>query len=162
MTVALPQRTFAMNATAADLEQGIRPIHRLIGQYAESHRNPTNVLIHWICVPIIVWCSIALVFAIHPWLAYAGCLAALGWYLRLSVPMALVMAAFAAASLGSMAVVPKPLWVAAVLFVVTWIAQFYGHHVEGKKPSFLEDLSFLLVGPLFLLAKAFRRFGLRF
>ncbi len=34
-----------------------------------------------------------------------------------------------------------------VLFVVMWILQFIGHHIEGKKPSFFDDLRFLLVGP---------------
>jgi uncharacterized membrane protein YGL010W len=33
------------------------------------------------------------------------------------------------------------------LFVVMWILQFIGHHVEGKKPSFFEDLRYLLIGP---------------
>jgi uncharacterized membrane protein YGL010W len=61
---------------------------------------------------------------------------------------------------ASFFVVPHVGWVALAAFVVTWIAQFIGHKIEGKKPSFLEDLQFLLVGPLFLLVKAFRKAGL--
>ena len=153
-----------MNATAADLPQPRvrRRIDVLVGQYAESHRHPTNVAVHWVCVPIIVWCTLALMFVVHPWLCYAFAVVSLVYYARLSWVMATVMAGFTAVSVASFFVVPHLGWVALAAFVVTWVAQFIGHQIEGKKPSFLEDLQFLLVGPLFLLAKAFRRAGVRY
>ena len=43
------------------------------------------------------------------------------------------------------------------IFVVAWIGQFVGHKIEGKKPSFFEDLRFLLIGPLFVLSFLYRR-----
>jgi len=46
------------------------------------------------------------------------------------------------------------------VFVVAWIGQFIGHKIEGKKPSFLDDLRFLLIGPLFVLGFLYRRFNL--
>ena len=140
----------------------VRPVDRLIGQYAESHRHPVNLVIHWICVPIIVWCVLAFAFAVHPYLAYAGGAVALAYYLTLSIPLAVCMALLSSIALVTMPLVPHPAILAAVLFVVTWVLQFYGHHVEGKKPSFLDDVRFLLVGPIFLLAKAFRRARIRF
>ncbi len=149
-------------AAASPSAPSTRVIDQLIAQYAESHRHPTNVLIHWICVPIIVWCVLALLHALHPWLAWGAGAAALVYYARLSPPMALAMAIFSVASLLTLPWVPYPVVTAVVLFIVTWILQFYGHHVEGKKPSFLDDLRFLLIGPVFLLAKAFRRLGLRY
>ena len=51
---------------------------------------------------------------------------------------------------------------AAVLFVVAWVGQFIGHAIEGRRPSFLTDLSYLLVGPAWLLGKVMRRVGLRY
>ena len=129
------------------LGRDIRQVDRLIGHYAESHRHPTNVLIHWICVPIIVWCSLALLWVIHPLLAASAAVFSLGYYLRLSWQFAVAMAAY-------------PGWIALALFVITWVFQFVGHNIEGKKPSFLEDLQYLLVGPIFLLGKLFRRLGL--
>ena len=144
------------------LGREIRPIDRLIGQYAESHRNPTNVMIHWLCVPIIVWCVLALLWTLHPWLAAASALAALAYYFTLSPKMALAMALFAGVCFAIMPWVPYPAWSALALFVITWILQFYGHHVEGKKPSFLDDLRFLLIGPVFLLAKLFRKLGVKY
>jgi uncharacterized membrane protein YGL010W len=55
---------------------------------------------------------------------------------------------------------PWPLWLTSVvIFVVAWIGQFVGHALEGKRPSFFKDLQFLLIGPLWLLATAYRRFS---
>ncbi len=140
----------------------MRTIDQLIGQYAESHRNPTNILIHWICVPIIVWCVLAILYWAHPYLAYASAVAGLVYYATLSLPMTAAMLLFAALCLWSFAYVPYLHWTAIVLFVLTWIFQFIGHAIEGKKPSFLDDLRFLMIGPVFLLAKAFRKAGIAF
>jgi len=147
---------------SATAENPPRVIDQLIGRYAESHRNSTNVLIHWICVPIIVWCVIAFAYAIHPWVAYAGGALGLIYYFTLSVPIALAMALFLALALYITPLIPHAAVVAGVLFVITWVMQFIGHKIEGKKPSFLEDLRFLLIGPVFLLAKAFRKAGVAF
>jgi uncharacterized membrane protein YGL010W len=146
-----------MNAVAQS-----RAIDRLLGQYAESHRHPTNVLIHWICVPIIVWCVLAFAYAIHPYVAWAGSVVALVYYVTLSSRMAAVMAVLTVAALVTLPFVPHPAIVAAALFVVTWVFQFVGHHIEGKKPSFLDDVRFLMIGPLFLLGKAFRKLGVKY
>ena len=153
-----------MTTTAADFSPSRerRRIDVLVGQYAESHRHPTNVAVHWVCVPIIVWCTLALMFVVHPWLCYAFVAASLVYYLRLSVPMALVMAAFTAASVASFFVVPQVGWVALAAFVVTWIAQFIGHKIEGKKPSFLTDLTYLLIGPVWVLSKFYRKMGWKY
>jgi uncharacterized membrane protein YGL010W len=147
-----------MNTAAHHLPQDRRSrLQQLVGEYAESHRHPTNVTIHWICVPIIVWCTLALLFVLHPGVCYAAIAGSLVYYLRLSWKLAAVMAAFSALCVASFTVVPMLGWVALGVFVAAWIAQFIGHEIEGKKPSFLKDLQFLLVGPLFLLNKLFFR-----
>lgn len=148
--------------STASIDIKARPVDLLIGQYAESHRHPHNVLIHWICVPIIVWCVIAFAFVIHPWVAYVGGALGLAYYLTLSLPMAAAMAVFLGLALMITPLIPHAGIVAGVLFVVTWVLQFVGHKIEGKKPSFLDDLRFLLIGPVFLLAKAFRKAGIRY
>jgi uncharacterized membrane protein YGL010W len=69
------------------------------------------------------------------------------------------MLAMSAVMLAILALMPPmtvlPLSIA--VFVVAWIGQFIGHKIEGKKPSFLEDLRFLLIGPLFVLGFLYRR-----
>jgi uncharacterized membrane protein YGL010W len=92
--------------------------------------------------------------------------AALSFYLRLSRPLGLAMfVAFVVLGLITEALYrslgPSPLmWLAIVVFVVAWIAQFIGHRVEGKRPSFLTDLAYLLIGPAWIVAKIMRRVGL--
>ncbi|MEJ6500348.1 MAG: DUF962 domain-containing protein [Rhodobacterales bacterium] len=41
-----------------------RKIDTLLAEYGESHQNPTNKLVHWICVPVIVWSLMALIWSI--------------------------------------------------------------------------------------------------
>lgn len=153
----------------------MRSIDRWLAEYGESHRNPVNKLIHWICVPAIVFSLIGLLWAlpvprpmaaISPALNWAllAAMVAAAYYLVLSVPLgigsALALAGMLLAAHG-LAGLPAPLWaVSAMIFVLAWIGQFIGHLVEGRKPSFFKDLQFLLIGPLWLLAAAYRRAGI--
>jgi uncharacterized membrane protein YGL010W len=52
------------------------------------------------------------------------------------------------------------LWTAIAVFVIAWIAQFIGHKYEGRKPSFLTDLTYLLIGPAWVVAKVLRKMGI--
>ncbi len=139
-----------------------RAIDTLLAKYSESHLNHTNELIHFVCVPVIVFTLLGLVWSIHPLAAVAVTLASLAYYFALSRPFALGMLLMAALMLGLLSLMPDaavlPLSIA--IFVVAWIGQFIGHKIEGKKPSFLEDLRFLLIGPLFVLSFLYRRLNL--
>jgi uncharacterized membrane protein YGL010W len=141
-----------------------RNIDTLLAQYSESHRNPTNELIHFVCVPLIVFSLLGILWAIHPVLALAAVGAAMWYYLQLSKPFAVGMLAMAILMLAILAAMPPvtvlPLSIA--VFVVSWIGQFIGHKIEGKKPSFLDDMRFLLVGPLFVLSFLYRRLKLAY
>jgi uncharacterized membrane protein YGL010W len=131
--------------------------------------------VHWICVPVIVWCVIALLWSIPavgdgPVYVNWGVLAvaaALVYYAALSLPLALGALLLLVAMLASVAAVGQLgtgilLRVAVALFVLAWIGQFVGHRIEGRRPSFFKDLQFLLIGPLWLLADVFRRLGIRY
>lgn len=131
-----------------------------LDEYGESHQNPVNKTIHWICVPIIYFCVFGMLWAAHPYAAWAGLAIALAFYFTVSVPLAVGMIIITLAMLALISVTPQILAVSIVLFVLAWIGQFYGHYVEGKKPSFFKDLQFLLVGPIWLLNFVYRRLGL--
>ncbi|NIA56770.1 DUF962 domain-containing protein [Massilia sp. TW-1] len=137
-----------------------RTIDVLLDQYSDSHRNPTNELIHFVCVPVIVFTLLGILWSIHAALAVAAVVAALVYYFRLSPPFAFGMLLMSAVMLALLALMPAgtvlPLSIA--IFVVAWIGQFIGHKIEGKKPSFFDDLRFLLIGPLFVLGFLYRRF----
>ncbi len=141
-----------------------RDIDVLLACYAESHRNPVNELIHFVCIPAIVFSLLGILWAIHPVVALAVVAAALVYYTRLSKPFALGMAAMAAVMLGLLTMLPEGtvLVTSIGVFVLAWIGQFIGHHIEGKKPSFFDDLRFLLIGPLFVLSFLYRRMRLAY
>ncbi|MGZ3182707.1 MAG: Mpo1 family 2-hydroxy fatty acid dioxygenase [Telluria sp.] len=143
---------------------GPRPIDSLLAQYGDSHRNPTNEIIHFICIPLIVFTLLGLLWAVHWAVAVALSVAALLYYLKLSPPFALGMGLMAGAMLLLLAALPPPavLPLSLAVFVLAWIGQFIGHKIEGKKPSFFDDLRFLLIGPLFVLSFLYRRLKLRY
>jgi len=139
--------------------------------YGASHKNPTNKLIHWICIPVILWATLALVQSIpHPFpaaplahwgtIVYALCLV---FYARLSPALFAGMAVVGAGALVLNELVLLTgislAWTAATAFFVAWIFQFIGHKIEGKKPSFFQDIQFLLVGPAWLLQAVYERVG---
>jgi uncharacterized membrane protein YGL010W len=144
--------------------QNTRNIDALLAQYSESHRNPTNELIHFVCVPVIVFSLLGILWSLHPVVALAAVAGAMWYYLQLSKPFAVGMLAMSILMLAILAAMPPmtvlPLSIA--VFVVAWIGQFIGHKIEGKKPSFLDDLRFLLIGPLFVLGFLYRRLNLAY
>ena len=141
-----------------------RNIDVLLARYAESHRNHTNEIIHFVCIPLIVLSLLGILWTIHPVVAIAATLASLYYYTKLSRGFALGMGLMSAMMLGLLALMPDMtvLPVSIAIFVVAWIAQFIGHKIEGKKPSFFEDLRFLLIGPLFVLSFLYRRMNLAY
>jgi len=139
--------------------------------YGDSHQHPINKRIHWVCVPLIVLSLVALLWSlpvpalfaqVGPWFNWAlfFLAASVLYYLLLSRPLALGMLVFAVLLLTvawALDQLPFPLWASAmVIFVLAWIGQFWGHKIEGRKPSFLEDIQFLMIGPLWLLAHLYR------
>ena len=139
----------------------MRKIDELFGRYGESHRNPTNKLIHWICVPLITWSLLAVLWAWTPLAVYALIALAVAFYISLSLPIAIGMLVVSGLMVLTLTVVTAHLLIAAiVVFVAAWIGQFIGHAIEGKKPSFLEDVKLLLIGPAWLLGFVYRRLGI--
>ncbi|USD67780.1 Mpo1-like protein [Vibrio sp. SCSIO 43136] len=140
----------------------MRTLEDWLAAYAESHQNKTNVMIHKVAVPGIylsivglLWCLPQLnVFETTINWVYIVLAFALAFYARLSIPIMLIMAAFSLVCIGLVAIVEsngKPLLEYSIgLFVVLWIMQFVGHKIEGKKPSFFDDIQFLLIGPIWV------------
>lgn len=156
----------------------MRTLQQLLDEYGASHRNPVNKTLHWICVPVIVWTVIALLWSLPfpvalqseavpvNWATVALVLAQV-YYFRLSLQLGLGVLLFNVFLLWLTAIVdnavPWPLWlVAGALFVVAWVGQFIGHVYERKRPSFFKDLQFLLIGPAWLMSFLYRRLGLEY
>lgn len=141
-----------------------RTIDTLLAQYSESHVNQLNEWIHIVCVPVIVFTLLGLLWSVHPLLAVAVVVVALRYYARLSKPFAVGMFLMAACMLSVLsALPPHAVWpLSLAMFVLAWIGQFIGNQLEGKRPSFFDDLRFLLIGPLFVLGFLYRRLKLAY
>ncbi|MYN08519.1 Mpo1 family 2-hydroxy fatty acid dioxygenase [Pseudoduganella aquatica] len=141
-----------------------RPIDVLLAKYSESHLNHTNEIIHFVCVPAIVFSLLGLIWSLQPMAALGVVLLSLAYYVRLSIPFAAGMLVMSLLMLGVLSVLPPPaiLPLSVAIFVLAWIGQFIGHKIEGKKPSFFDDVRFLLIGPLFVLGFLYRRLKLAY
>ena len=141
----------------------VRKVDELLERYGEFHRNPVNKIVHWICVPLIVWSLLGMLWAAAPLIAYLAIGAAMAFYLWLSVPLALGMLAVVAVMVYPLTLLgTQALVVSVTVFVAAWIGQFIGHVIEGRKPAFLEDIRSLLVGPVWLLGFVYKRLGIEY
>lgn len=140
-------------------------------EYAVSHQNETNQGIHYICVPLIFFSVIGLLMSIpttflenifnasnpllENWAVIVGLVISV-FYLRLGfwyfteMLFVILLCIIANFWLGNFV---NLLYASIIIFVLAWIGQFYGHKIEGAKPSFLKDLEFLLIGPLWVIQK---------
>ncbi|HAT8490120.1 TPA: DUF962 domain-containing protein [Vibrio vulnificus] len=140
----------------------MRSLEQWLDAYGESHQNSTNQKIHTFAVPGIFFSIVALIWSLPSlplpvlslnWV-WVAALPVWWFYYRLSLSVFLMMLGYTLASIAlawSVELLGLPLAEMAVgLFVVLWIFQFLGHKIEGKKPSFFEDLKFLLIGPVWV------------
>ena len=140
-------------------------VHHLITQYGNSHQNYYNKLIHWVCVPIIVFSLLGLIAIIpnygHLILGTLLLITSI-YYFRLSVNLGLGMLFYVLLNVLALTnYSSSDFYYFIILFVFAWIGQFIGHKIEGKKPSFIEDIQFLLIGPLWLLSFIYKKFGIK-
>ncbi len=157
----------------------MRKIDQLFAEYAESHQNQTNKLIHWICVPLIFFTIvgfISLIPAPHFCASYYGCISiasivavvlvtifyiTLSW--RISIIMLFIIFLMEHLAYAINIHLNSNSWIVYLsIFVITWIFQFVGHKIEGKKPSFLKDLQFLLIGPIWLLHFVLKKLRIKY
>lgn len=149
----------------------MKPIQTWYEEYAESHQNAVNQRIHFICVPLIFFSIVGLFMSIpntllvvltgkedlmiSNWAIVAMILPSI-FYLRLSLKVFFRMIVFSFLCIVANDLLSdyvNLLWLSIIVFALAWVGQFYGHHLEGKKPSFLKDLQFLLIGPAWVFEK---------
>ncbi|MGA8138454.1 MAG: Mpo1-like protein [Pseudomonas gingeri] len=144
-----------------------------LSQYADYHRDPRNIASHFIGIPLIV-VAVAVLLSRPQWpvaglgISPAVLLAVVStvFYLRLELALGLLMTVLLGLSVwvGQILAAQATLaWLASGigLFVIGWAIQFVGHYYEGRKPAFVDDLSGLIVGPLFVVAELLFLLGLR-
>ena len=151
----------------------MRTINEWLNEYGESHKNETNKLIHWICVPAIVFSILGLLYAVKLPLLIGSYRLNVGiivsiivllYYFSLSATLSIGMFVYLAACMVMANLIERggliPLWLFSIIvFVLAWVGQFYGHKIEGKKPSFLKDIQFLMIGPAWLMSFIYKKLG---
>jgi uncharacterized membrane protein YGL010W len=153
----------------------MKTINQWLAEYGESHQNPINKTVHWICVPLIFFSVVGLLFSIKlPFFSIGdvqGNVAlivlafTLVYYFTLSKSLTVGLLLFTSLCIYLAHLIEQsdfaPLWqVSITVFVLAWIGQFWGHKVEGKKPSFLKDIQFLMIGPAWLMSFIYQRLGI--
>ena len=153
-----------------------RPLDRYFAGYAEYYRHPLNQAIGGVAVPAMAWSAVALLWCIPVFgtLAKTGIWAALAmffawsYYYRLSRPLGLgmLMVFFVYGCLCRLLEMRLGLvmllWTALAVLVLAWAGQFIGHRLEGRKPGLFTDRVYLLIGPLWVLARLYRRIGWKY
>ena len=156
----------------------MKKIDSLFAEYSESHQNPKNKKIHWVCVPLIFFSILGFISLIpspHILIQYYGYISIVSllaiilvtlFYVRLSWKIAVIM--FILMFILEYFIfklnvsIPFSWLVFVIIFVLSWAGQFYGHKIEGKKPSFLKDLQFLLIGPIWLLSFILKKWNIKY
>ena len=155
----------------------MKTIGEWLSLYGRDHQNPKNKLIHWICVPVIMYTVLGLLWCLPvpwrssmPWLTGGTIfmILALLFYVRLSFSLFIGFLLVG----GSMLLLNWKLYdyfgpgtyliILIATFVVAWIFQFVGHKIEGQKPSFFEDMQFLLIGPAWILSFIYNKLGINY
>jgi uncharacterized membrane protein YGL010W len=144
-----------------------------LSQYAAYHRDPRNIASHFIGIPLIV-VAVAVLLSRPEWSldglwispAVVLALASAWFYLRLEVKLGVLMTVLMGLSVWAGQVLAQQstmVWLSSglAMFVVGWVVQFVGHHYEGRKPAFVDDVSGLIVGPLFVVAELAFMLGMR-
>ena len=164
----------------------MKKIDLLLEEYGSSHKNKINKLIHWICVPAIFFSIVALIWSIplgplqnlkindYQYINWAtiALVFVVFYYIKLSPLLTIGMIIFSTIclyvtnyleNLIFSGKIEFQLWlIALIIFVISWIIQFIGHEIEGKKPSFLKDVQFLLIGPAWLMHFIYKKINISY
>ena len=152
----------------------MKTMQQWLDEYGSHHQNGINKIIHWICVPLIFFSIVGLLYSVKIQyvvfefrlnLAVFALVFVMLYYQKLSVPLSFGMFLFSILCLffcNLIEINGYKLWlVSIIIFVSAWIGQFIGHKIEGQKPSFLDDLQFLLIGPAWLMSFIYKKIGVK-
>jgi uncharacterized membrane protein YGL010W len=141
----------------------VRKVDELFSRYGEYHLDRLNKAIHWVCVPMIVWSVLGMLWSASPMVAYLVVGASMLFYAWLSPPLAIGMFGVIALMVYPLTLLgDRVLLVSVAVFLAAWVGQFIGHLVEGRRPAFLEDMRSLLIGPAWLLGFIYKRLGIAY
>jgi|ERR1700746_613262 uncharacterized membrane protein YGL010W len=147
---------------------------RQLAAYAQYHRDPYNCATHYVGIPMLFLAVILPLEALRvhtgrheiPLAIILTLPAIMGWiWLDLGVGatlFAILCPLFVVSELVVRHGFALTWWTTAILFGIGWLFQLLGHSTfEHRRPAFVDDLSFTLIGPMFVAAKLLVSLGLR-
>jgi uncharacterized membrane protein YGL010W len=142
---------------------------RYLADYGRYHADARNEATHAIGIPIIVLSILMLaaraelfsIGGVPVDLAAIVAIAATIFYVTLNVGLGVAMGVvLALLYLIATRILGASIPIAIALFVAGWALQFLGHVWEGQRPAFTKNAVHLLVGPIWLLARALAYVGI--
>ncbi len=145
-----------------------RTLEQWLKAYDESHSHPLNAGLHRLAVPVIFASLVVFLAALPTPLPFWANWGVVAW--AISAPFSFSVSSHAGQwmTVASLSVAllagviaafhsQTPLLLGSGLcFALGWLLQFIGHHIEGRRPAFFTDLTFLLIGPLWCLRRYIR------
>lgn len=141
-------------------------INKLFKEFETYHTNPTNIKLHLICIPAILYSFLGIFHTILKYsslnlntelLIYTtfvtpGLVFLFKCSLVLTLELILIslpVVLFYFLTIPSFELQSLLLFI--FIFVIGWFGQLWGHKLENKRPAFTKDFIFLFVGPLWVL-----------
>jgi len=153
----------------------MKTLEQWLSAYGQSHQNKVNQRLHHVCVPAIVFSLLGLLWL----LPLPGVILPANIPANVAMLLAVLVCAFyyylswriatgASTMIGLMLLlvymIDRSAWplhmISLLVFVLAWVGQFIGHAIEGKRPSFAQDIRFLLIGPLWVIAHGYEVLGI--
>lgn len=131
----------------------MKTLNEYLNEYNLSHQHKINKAIHFVCVPLILWSITAMLYLFLPLSIFIiTIILTLFFYLFLEIKAFLIMLVEFSIIILSFKIFNSNYLIkfAVLIFIIAWVFQFIGHKFEGKKPSFFNDIFFLLIGPLWI------------
>lgn len=145
-------------------------IDALFEEYEQSHQNPANIAIHWVFEPLAVWGLLAIIHhTAFPFDGIAILVTAvlLIYFALLSLRLTICLSIIAALFLVSISMLSNILatgliYLAVPLFIISWIALIIGHRIEGNWPSVFKNPHLIFIGPAWLMARLYNKYGIKY
>lgn len=171
------------SSPAKPKQEDLRPVEVFFARLDASHQNPTNLLLHYICVPLMMLGILGMAWALpfpeigflkaykgyFNWASFVIAIAVY-YYLKLS-PLLSYLTLFLMFGFSYL-IMQFEVWekndglplglVSVAILVLSLLGQYIGGRIEGKEQSFNDDSKLAHVTPLWVMYRLARKIKLKY